>query len=517
MVPDLDHKATVPALLAQAVERFGNREYIVSATERLTFREADERSALLARRLVDAGAGKGTRIGIVLPSGVDFTLAFLAATRIGSVAMLFSSTYKPAELARVVRIADVHTLFAPRVLLGRDYLRALEASFEGLADHGPGPLRLTSAPYLRSIWLLGDATAADPPWATPAGLFDTPTPSVDTALLAAIENEVTPADLLLSICTSGSSADPKVVVHTHGVAVRKVHPETGLGLPSSIPDERVLVVMPFFWVGGPQCLLGALHSGSPIICQERLDPEAAVDLIERERVTIVTGWPAVVEAVKTHPSGTGRDLSSLKPFASSMTKSTRGDPVNVGMSETFGPHHNPEFFDYKVIDPDTGDRLADGEIGEFCVRGRGLMAGIYKREREENFDGDGWYHTGDRGYIEAGRIYFRGRYSEMLKCGGANVAPAEVEQALLTFPDVAEAYVVGIAHPELGDEVAAVVVPVEGSSLDAADLRTRAKEILSAYKVPGRFAVVDTDRVPRLATGKPDKRSIAATLFDSCN
>lgn len=183
--------------------------------------------------------------------------------------------------------------------------------------------------------------------------------------------------------------------------------------------------------------------------------------------------------------------------------------MNLGMTETFGPHHNPEIFEYKIIDPDTGDRLADGEVGEFCVRGLGMMLGIYKREREENFDPDGWYHTGDRGYVEAGRVFFAGRYSEMLKSGGANVAPAEVEQALLGFPDVAEAYVVGVPNPTLGDEVVAVIVPAPGATVDASDLTARAKQVLSSYKVPRRFVIAAAEEIPRLVTGKPDKRTLA--------
>lgn len=514
MVPELDHRATVPALFAQAVKRFGPQDFVISTTDRMSFVDAEQRSARLAQRLIDGGAGKGTRIGIVLPSGVDFTVAFLAVARIGAVAMLFSSTYRPAELARVVRITDVDTLIAPSVLLGREYAPILESAFEGLASHGPGPLRLASVPYLRSIWLVGDQRDTAPSWATPIDRFDS-SRAVDRDLLIAIEEQVTPSDLLLSICTSGSSADPKVVLHTHGNSVRKVHPSTGLGLPNSNPGERVLLVMPFFWVGGPQSLLGAMYSGSPLLSQERFDLEGAIDLIERERVTMVAGWSTVTESVRKHAAETGRDVSSLKALPPYNFRSSKGDPVNLGMTETFGPHHSPDFFDYQIVDPETRLPLPEGEVGEFCVRGRGAMFGIYKRERDETFDADGWYHTGDRGYLEAGRVWFLGRYSEMLKSGGANVAPAEVELVLVGFPGVSEAYVVGVPHPTAGQEVVAVVVPAVGATLDENDLRMRAKEVLSGYKVPARFVIVDAAEVPRLATGKPDKRTLAATLAES--
>jgi acyl-CoA synthetase (AMP-forming)/AMP-acid ligase II len=507
-IPELEHAPTVPALLARAAARFGDDDYVVTVTDRLSFGEADTRSALLARRLLASGIGKGSRVGIVLPSGTAFAIAFLAVARIGALAMLFSSTYRPAELSRVLDIGDVDTLIGPAELLGRDYAMALETTVAGLADHGPPPFRLESMPYLRSIWLAG---RCERPWATP---FDDPAhdlPTVEPSLLTAVEDRVAPADTLMSICTSGSSADPKLVLHTHGATVRKVHPSTGIGLAGSWYGERVFVAMPFFWVGGPLCLLGTLHTGSALVCQERFDAGEALELMEREEVTTIAGWRARVDGLRAEATQSGRASSSLRDQPPLLV-SSRGDPVNVGMTETCGPHHNPDLFEYKIVDPDTGRPRPDGETGEFWVRGFGLMTGFYKQEREAVFEPDGWYRTGDRGYIEQGRVFFTGRYSEMLKSAGANVAPAEVEQALLTFAEVAEAYVVGVPHPELGDEVVAVIVPAGGADPDTAELERRAREILSGYKVPKRFLVLRSAEVPRLATGKADKRSMVSLV-----
>jgi len=267
--------------------------------------------------------------------------------------------------------------------------------------------------------------------------------------------------------------------------------------------------MPFFWVGGPLCLLGALHSGSTIVCQETFDPDEAVELIAREHVTSIAGWRARVDELRTTALASGRALT-LEPQPTFL-HSSRGDPVNIGMTETLGPHHNPDFFEYRIVDPDTGASVAEGDSGEFWVRGAGVMAAMLQKEREETFEPDGWYRTGDRGYLEDGRVFFLGRYSEMLKSGGANVAPAEVEQALLACPGVAEAYVVGVPHPELGDEVVAVVVAADDHDIVEGDLRSRLKSELSSFKVPKRILVVGASDVPRLATGKVDKRAITAS------
>ena len=310
-LPELEFKPTVPVLLARASQTYGDADYVVSADRRLSFAEAHERSGELARHLVAAGVGKGSKVGVMLPSGTDWVIVWLALARIGAISMLFSTTYRSMEIAKSLRYGDVELFIAPAELMGRDLATEIETALPGLADQSPGSYRLTAAPYLRDIWLVG---GTDQPWATPVTVDPLSTPidasDISDELLAAIEEQVHPADVLTVIYTSGSSAEPKAVMHTQGVAVRKVSPEVGLGLWNSQPG-RVLMAMPFFWVGGPQSALGALHVGSTILCQERLEPGGALDLMEREKATTVGGWPASLEAIRQHPSYESRDLSSM--------------------------------------------------------------------------------------------------------------------------------------------------------------------------------------------------------------
>ncbi|MGE0880646.1 MAG: class I adenylate-forming enzyme family protein [Acidimicrobiia bacterium] len=512
-MPELGFRPTLPVLLRRAVELYGDGDYVVMRDRRISFRQAERATAALARKLLAAGVGKGTRIGIILPTGIDWMVAWLAAARIGAMPMAFPATYRPAELQRALRISDVAVLFAQRTLLGKDYEALLEESVPSLGAHvDQGPLHDMTVPFLRSVWMVG---GSDRPWATPVDLVDADhpaEPTVSEEFLAAIEAEVSPADPIVVIYTSGSSADPKAVVHTHGSTIRKMPQELGICLGGS-KGGREFCAMPFFWIGGPQELLGALYSGAAIVTQERFDVEGALDLIERERCETIGGWATLQQELRSHPTFATRDLALVTPTlpAGMRPASSKGDPPNLGMTETFGPHANREYFDYKVIDPETGESLPDGEIGEFCVRGFGLMAGMYKREREEVFDVDGYYHTGDRGYIEDGRIWFKGRFSEMIKSGGANVAPLEIETVLLSFPEVKAAYVFGLPDAERGEIVAAAVVPADGTpvdSLDTDDLRRRINHELSAYKVPARWIVVAEADVPTLSNGKPDKRAL---------
>ena len=503
-LPQLPYRPTVPDLLHRAVASFGDNDYVVLPDRRISFREAEGRSRQLAKRLLGHGAGKGTRVGIALPTGIEWVVAWLALARIGALSMLLPATYRPAELRRGLVIGDAAIVVAQGTLLGKDYEALLEDAIPSLSAQRRDAIRDLDVPYLRSIWMLG---GSDRSWATEVDLDAPDRSGVTDELLAAVEREVSPADPLLVIYTSGSSADPKAVVHTHGAAIRKIQPELGMCLQGSFPG-RTFCAMPLFWVGGPQDLLGALHSGAAVVTQPRYDAGEALDLLERERCTSIVGWATILDQLREDPSYSVRDLQRLE--MPPIRVSSRGHPRNLGMTETFGPHANPRWFDYKVIDPITGEILSGGQEGEFCVRGFGLMQGFLRKEREDVFDSDGWYHTGDRGYIEDGTIWFTGRYSEMVKSGGANVSPLEVEHTLQSFRDVALALVFGVPDPHRGQVVAAVVVPAEGTSIDVEDLQKRTNKELSAYKVPVEWLVLSPDEVPWLASGKPDKRDLQA-------
>jgi acyl-CoA synthetase (AMP-forming)/AMP-acid ligase II len=204
---------------------------------------------------------------------------------------------------------------------------------------------------------------------------------------------------------------------------------------------------------------------------------------------------------------------------------------SLGMTETCGPHtwgdmnvDLPESLrgtfgtavpgvEHKVVDPRTGERLAVGEYGEVCVRGYSRCQGLYKREREESFDADGYYHTGDGGWFDAdGRLFFKGRNGEMIKTAGANVAPREVEIALEALPEVKLAAVVGVPDPVRGQLVVAAVVAEPGHRVDPDAVRTRLRGELSAYKVPRHLFVLPHDEFPLTDSGKVHKQRLLELL-----
>jgi len=283
-----------------------------------------------------------------------------------------------------------------------------------------------------------------------------------------------------------------------------------------------------------------MHVGAFLLCEEAFEPGATLALLERERATIVAGWPNYTKALAEHPSLASRDLSSVRSGSLHAVLPEHARPADLelrsnslGMTETCGPHtydrmdvdlpghlrgsfgHAVPGVEHKIVDPETGATLPPGEFGEICVRGYSVMLGLHKHERDDVFDRDGYYHTGDAGYFDAdGVLYFKARLGEMIKTAGANVAPREVEVVIETFPEVVSAFVVGLPDPVRGQNVAVAVVLKRGAQLDAGTARARLREQLSSYKVPGRWLFAANEELPFTDSGKIDKQRLAALLAE---
>jgi acyl-CoA synthetase (AMP-forming)/AMP-acid ligase II len=529
-VPELlDYPPTLPRLIDHCVSAFADRDFVVSPQARYTYRDVDDMSRQLAGRLLAGGVGKGTRVGLLMSQNQDWIAAYWAVTRIGAVAVTISTYAQPAELLALLRHSDIHLLVLSGHIRGKNQLPQLEKAIPGLAGTQGPALHQTATPYLRHIWVLG---ASGRPWATPVD-WTGGTAVIPADLLSAIQTEVSPADPLVIIYTSGTSADPKGVILTHGAVVR--HGENLHQLGLIVDGDRVYAGMPFFWVGGLSfTLTTAMHAGATLLVQEPFEPGAALELMERERATNLTGWQTLVRLLLDHPTRPSRDLSAMVrgPLAAALRQGTA--LVSMGMTETSASHsvglpgQTPSPADLpgvagyavpglsrRIVDPGSGAVLPSMAHGEICVRGYSLLAGMVKKEHHEVFDADGWYHTGDGGYLTAdGLLVFTGRLTEMIKTKGMNVAPAEVETALLAHPQVSEAYVFGVPDPDLGERVIAAVVLIsgEGPSDPEPHLRTICdwlKGRLASYKIPTELVRVDAEEVPLLASRKVDKRALA--------
>jgi acyl-CoA synthetase (AMP-forming)/AMP-acid ligase II len=515
-VPDLGYKATIGESISRAARIYGDKDFIVLPDRRITFAEADATSRAIAKKMLASGIGKGTRVGLLYTYSVEWVLAWLAASRIGALVMPFSTIYAPGELRTVLGLGDVSALFLGPTMLGKDMIAYLEEAVPALRSSESPELFIGELPYLRSIWVTGPGQR---PWARHMSLDDTDAPAlVSDALLASAEEATVPADLATVVYTSGSSALPKGVVHTHGSIIRTTAPFGAMRLDA---NDSILCGFPFFWIGGFLILGGALNAGLTVCCLERFEAEAALDMVERERCAMVAAWPSLIQSMRTHPTFPGRDLDCCPALVSGpsdialVDTPVPGIPAHRGMSETVGNWNGVE---RRIIDPLSGEVLPDGEEGELIIRGYGMTQGYYKKEREETFDADGWLHTGDRCFIVDNRPFFVGRFYEMIKTRGANVSPREVELVLESFPEIAHALVFGLPHPEIEEEVTAVIVPAPGAHPDAESIRAKARKELSSYKVPTRIEILSEESdVPWLASGKPDKRGLRARFEDAAS
>ena len=344
-----------------------------------------------------------------------------------------------------------------------------------------------------------------------------------------MEDDVEQSDPLAIVYTSGSTSAPKGVVHTHASLLE--HQRVLNEIRGLTADDKLFCNSPFFWIGGIAfAVLATLLAGATLVCSNAIDAAETLDLLEAERPTMTNGFVAGIAHLARHPSLPRRDLSSMRrgnlyPIMApdvrpadpelrhtmlGMTEA--GSVITISDDETDQPEHRrgsfgrpAPGFDTKIVDPDTGESVEGGTVGELCIRGPFVMQRYYKRSREECFDADGWFHTGDLVRTDDdGFVYFIGRRGAMIKTAGANVAPAEVEKAIAKVTGGTVAHVLGLPDPERGQLVAAVIALEDGAEFDEDVLRERLKDELSAYKIPRRFAAVPGSEIPVLSSGKVD-------------
>ena len=530
---------TAPNIFKFARESHGPREFLVLDDRRLTFEEADRRSRALAKGLLAIGVGKGSRVGLLMPNDPDWVIAWMACARVGALTVALSTFYQAPEIAWAVRHNDIQVLLTIDRYLKADYVERLERGLPGLAEAAAPELFLADQPYLRRIVVWGDC---DRPWALsgPEDLLDAAAaePRIDDDFLARIEAAVTPSDALVTICTSGTTSAPKAVVHSHGACLRAVY--QFVDYFDTRPDDRMYPAMPFFWIGGLNTsLIPAIYLGACLCFARTPDPNDLIEMARRESVTVIHHWPVQAKRLALALEETGQSLPLVRIGIGPQLDGT-GKPIPpdrlaggpLGMTESMGMHSMDRFdapvpvgkagangrkiagMERVVVDPETRKPLPPGERGLLFVRGYNMMLGYYGKERWETFTRDGFFPTGDMAIIdEEGFIRFAGRDGDMIKTSGANVAPQEVEAALLACDGVREAIVFGVPDATRGEAVAAVVAAAQGSQLDPEVLRQSLRKTISPYKVPQSIAVLTYEDIPRTASGKAIKHKLREMLF----
>jgi acyl-CoA synthetase (AMP-forming)/AMP-acid ligase II len=515
---DLQLPQTMAQLLGHQAARHPTKPMLIAPHDRIGYADLDASSRVLAAAFVDAGVRKGTRVGLVMPNGIGWAQIAAAVTRIGAVLVPLSTLLPAAEMVAHLRAASVRYLVSVSEFRGHRYLDELGSALPDAGLHA-GVLHRAELPALRRVWAADDLLRVVPGAAA-------------ARLVGLLGAAVRPSDALAVIFTSGSRSAPKGVIHSHQSAFGAVR--SGLADRCIDADTRLYIPMPFFWTGGfAGGLLSALLAGATLVTEAIPEPEATLRLLDRERVTLFRGWPDQAEALADHRKST--PVASLRPgsldaLLPAHLRSRPGARANLfGMTESFGPYCGyrldtdmpPSAWgscgrpfsgtQVRIVDAASGQPVPPGAPGEIEIRGPHTLRGICRRGREEVFTVDGFYPTGDLGHIDNdGFLFYHDRSDDMFKVRGATVYPSEIERALQGIDVVDKAYVMNLPGPH-GNRVAAAVVCNEPSTKPE-QLRTAAATLLSAFKVPSVWLVLDSHEVPRTATGKVDSQRLRRML-----
>ena len=520
---------TVPQTTRELVEsmvRWGDREYLVYESDRLTYADAFVRIATLAARMrAQLGIAKGDRVAIAMRNYPEWALCLWASTSLGAIAVPLNAWWQGEELAYGLTDSGARLLFADeerieRLLPHRAALGVQVVAVRAASSH-PGDLGF-------------DELLAGPP---------------ERELPPA---EVAPEDDATIFYTSGTTGRPKGALGTHRNLCTNVGSsafararralQEGEAPPGEDQQAITLVSVPFFHVTGCHSRLAiGTFQGGKIITMRRWDPTEALRLIDQERVTGIGGVPAVVWQLLESPDLQHYDTSSIKVVAYGgapaapelvrrlketfphavpsngygLTETSAVTAINVGEDYRRKPDSvgaPVPVCDVKIID-EQGQTLPVGAVGQLCIRGPNVIRGYWQRpEATAEVFRDGWLHSGDVARLDdEGFIYVLDRKKDMLIRGGENVYCVEVESALHSHPDVLDVAVIGIAHRVLGEEVGAVVQGRPGANLTMETLQAHARQRLAHFKVPARVAFRDA-ALPRNANGKILKRTLREEL-----
>jgi fatty-acyl-CoA synthase len=518
---------TLPGFLREVTAEYGEREALVlhenGQAIRWTYAELWERAIEVARAVRAYGLGKDSRVGILMTNRPEWLAAVFGVGLAGGVAVPLSTFSTAPELEYLLRTSSVALLLFERRVAKKDFAEILTAL---------GPARF---PFLRGLAMVGEGGPFQS-WET----FLARGQAEPRELVEATAASVRPSDTAVLVFSSGSTSLPKGILSAHrGVAIQCWRFGRLFGVR---PEDKVRCwpANGLFWSGNFAMALGvALSSGGALVLQTSFDPAETLELMQAERVNTPLAWPHQWPQLQAAPNWSDVDLSSLRfvdyktPLAHHPTVSSKWfEPGHAyGNTETFTlttcyPANTPDEVaagssgealpgvTVKIVDPLTGDVLPRGEAGEICVKGPTLMLGYLGTPLDETLDDEGFFRTGDGGHLDdAGRLFWAGRLTDIIKTGGANVSPLEVNEALGHHPGVKVAHTVGVPHATLGEVVVACVVPHAGASLDAEQVIAFLRERLASYKVPRRVLFFNEEDIALTGSAKvktADLRKLAA-------
>jgi long-chain acyl-CoA synthetase len=464
------------------------------------FSELDRRCRALAAAMAALGLGRGDRIALLMANGHAYIESYVALPAAGFVIVPINTRLAEPEIEYILRDAGVSAL---------------------ITDRPPSAIEEAVGRVIRVPDDYESLIASTEPLSDLADL-----------------HEVSEDDLAGLFYTGGTTGPSKGVMLTHRNLLANMW--NTINCCEMRADDRYLVMSPMFHAAGTYAVLASLALGATQVTVPAFDPERVLDVIESEGITTTLAVPTMMVALCEAQSRQPRDSSSLRllthgasPVAVETVRRFHGlfpgtamihlygatelSPLTTALAneqdELGGPRERscgqPVLGCRVAVVNSGGDHLPSGESGEVVVRGDNVMAGYWNKPDETAAVlRDGWYHTGDVGWIDdEGFLFLVDRAKDMIVTGGENVYSTEVEQALMTHPAVLECAVYGVPDPKWGEAVAATVVPREGDSPTADDLMAHCRELIAGFKVPRRIEV-SAEPLPKSAAGKILKREI---------
>jgi fatty-acyl-CoA synthase len=488
------------------------------------FAEAEQ----CASALIASGVIPGTHVGVLMGTRAEFVILTYGIAMAGGVSVLLSTFSGSDELDWVLRHSDAALLVVHGGVRGRKTAADLIDRHPALVSSPAGEIDDPSFPMLRRVVVVPNAEGEAPPGLETWTEFVAASQAVPISEVESRINSVSPTDPGMLLYTSGSTAEPKAVLHMHRAPVMqsfRMADAMAIG-----PADRTWTSFPAFWTAGWTTAIGGPFAvGASTILQEFFDPAEALTLIERERITSVRQMVhdeiRVVKAYEEDP----RDLTSVTVgVVTESLKALTSVAYEIseicawGMTETFTlatllPFDAPYELrratmgrvtlgnHIRIRDLDTGDEVADGEVGEITVAGMSLMLGYYKADPYLPLDAAGFLQTNDSGYLTAdGLLVFTGRLDRLIKTAGANVSPIEVEEILQQWGRLGTCAVIGVPHPTLGAAIVLCAVrdPSATSPITENEVKSYLRSVTAGYKVPREVLFFEEEEIPLTLSSK---------------
>jgi len=501
---------------------------------RWTYEELAERANEVARALLACGVSKGTRVGVLMTNRPEFLSSVFGISLAGGVATTLSTFSTPAELDYLLQLSGISVLLMERNVLNKDFsaiLGELEPQFYNEASNELSSIRF---PYLRHVAAINGGQGHIEDWPD----FLARASKIPQSLVDATAESVTPADPGALFFSSGTTSKPKGILSAHrGVALQLWRWRRFYQTES---DARTWSANGFFWSGNfGMAIGGTLTAGGSLLLQKTFNASDALTLMHNEKATMAIAWPHQWPQLEAAPNWRDVDLSAMK-YLGSETGLARHPSINVSWQEPICAYGNTETFTissifesgtpkeriagssgepqpgmtFKIVDPMSGDIMPLGEEGEIAVKGPTLMLGYLGIPLDETLDEQGFLRTGDGGYLDGeGRLFWKGRLNDIIKTGGANVSPREIDANLLENPAIKLCQTVGIPHDTLGEMVVSCIVPHAGESLSPEAVQSYLKERLASYKVPREVLLVDESDLQTTGTAKIKTTELRDTVI----